>query len=144
VSDPSQPAGVTGIDLHEERLAPRAETFDAGSIRARKQVDHVRAERQFSTNEEDAHVERLAAAEGDSGQVETLPDGSISIPLFEERLVVEKRLFVKERIIVRKQVAVRDHKVSADLASERLVIDADDSIADRVVDGRGANGATGV
>jgi stress response protein YsnF len=52
---------------------------------------------------EHAEVERQAPADpsADSGEVEVLPDGSLSIPVFEEELVVQKRLVVRERIIVR-------------------------------------------
>ena len=38
--------------------------------------------------------------EADSGEVELNGDGSISVPIFEERLVVEKRLVVTRRILV--------------------------------------------
>lgn len=46
-------------------------------------------------------VDRAAAYDQDSGQIETLADGSILIPVFEEQLVITKRLVVKEREIVR-------------------------------------------
>ena len=39
--------------------------------------------------------ERIAAEEGDSGEVELLDDGSVSIPVFEEVLIVTKRLVVR-------------------------------------------------
>jgi len=64
---------------------------------------------------EHADLEREAPEEGDSGEVEVLPDGSISIPVFEEELVVEKRLVVRERVIVRKQMVSEDRVVEADL-----------------------------
>ena len=38
--------------------------------------------------------------EADSGEVELNGDGSISVPIFEERLVVEKRLVVARRLLV--------------------------------------------
>ena len=37
----------------------------------------------------------LDDVDADSGEVETLPDGSISIPVFEEQLVITKRLVVR-------------------------------------------------
>jgi len=75
--------------------------------------------------EELEEVGRTPAAERDSGQIETLPDGSISIPILEEELVVTKRVVVRERVILRKRVAVEDRVVRAQLRGERLVIDAD-------------------
>jgi stress response protein YsnF len=57
--------------------------------------------------------------------VETLPDGSVSIPVFEEQIVVTKRLVVRERVIVRKHTVYEDHVVTADLRRERLEVVAD-------------------
>jgi stress response protein YsnF len=71
----------------------------------------------------------------DSGEIITLPDGSVSIPVFEEVLVVEKRRRVRERIIVRKETVVEDYVVEADLRKERVSVEADDDVADRVTDG---------
>jgi hypothetical protein len=67
----------------------------------------------------------VAANEGDSGEVEVLPDGSVSVPVLEEELVVTKRVVVKERIIVRKQVESETRTVEADLARERVEITED-------------------
>jgi uncharacterized protein (TIGR02271 family) len=81
---------------------------------------------------EHADVRRVAPNIVDSGQVETLPDGSISIPVFEERLVVEKRLVVTERVIIRKWSANEDQEVQAELRRERIEIEVDPEIGDRV------------
>lgn len=56
----------------------------------------------------------------DSGEVEYLPDGSISIPIIEEELVVTKRLVVRERIIIRKEHDVRHQRIEAELRREVL------------------------
>jgi len=42
------------------------------------------------------------AGDYDSGEIEYLDDGSVSIPIIDEELVVYKRLVVRERVIVRK------------------------------------------
>jgi len=81
---------------------------------------------------EHAEFEREAPLEGDSGEVEVLPDGSVSIPVFEEELVIEKRLVVRERVIVRKHTVTEEHLVEADLRRERVEVEADSEIADRV------------
>lgn len=119
----------------EEELDVATRSHEAGRVRARKVVDHERVEQVVPVGVEHAETERVAAVEGDSGQVETLPDGSMSIPVFEERLVVEKRLVVRERIILRKHTVYEDQRVTADLARERVEIEADDAVADRVVPG---------
>ncbi len=72
--------------------------------------------------------ERVPVAEGDSGEIETLADGSRSIPLYEEELVVTKRTVLRERVIVRKQIMARTQRVEAELRRERVEIDADDEV----------------
>jgi len=39
----------------------------------------------------------------DSGRVETLPDGSVSIPVLEEQVVASTRTIVRERVVVRRR-----------------------------------------
>lgn len=64
-----------------------------------------------------------AADEYDSGEVETLPDGAISIPLLEERAVVTKRMFVRERIVIRKDVETRTETISDEVRRERAEVE---------------------
>ncbi|HWE54603.1 MAG TPA: YsnF/AvaK domain-containing protein [Acidimicrobiales bacterium] len=120
----------------EDQLLTGTKTVEAGSVRLRKDIEYQQVYRTVPADTELADIERREAEEGDSGEVVSLPDGSVSIPLFEERLVVEKRLFVKERIIVRKQVSVVEHVISAELGREHLTVEADPAVADRVVDAR--------
>ena len=81
---------------------------------------------------EQADVDRAAVGEADSGEIETLPDGSVSIPVFEEQLVIERRLVVRERIIVRKTVVTEEVPVTADLRRERVEVDGDAEVAEAV------------
>ena len=74
---------------------------------------------------EDADVERVAVGEGDSGEIEELPDGSVSIPVFEEELVVTKRRVLRERIIVRKRVVTEHETIPADLRRERVEVEVE-------------------
>jgi stress response protein YsnF len=73
--------------------------------------------------EELGEPERVAPNEQDSGQVETLPDGSISIPILEEELVITKRVNVRERVILRKRVSTREQLVRDELRRERVEIE---------------------
>jgi uncharacterized protein (TIGR02271 family) len=75
--------------------------------------------------------------DADDGQVWHLPDGSVSVPVFEEELVVTKRRVVRERIVVRKERVTEIQTVEADLRRERVELDVDDSVADRVEDSEG-------
>jgi uncharacterized protein (TIGR02271 family) len=56
----------------------------------------------------------------------------VSIPLFEERLIVQKQLVVIERVIIRKHRTTEDHQIEADLRREHIEIDVDPKISDRV------------
>lgn len=116
----------------EEELDVATRQREAGRVRARKVVDHEQVERTVPVGTEHAETQRVPAAEGDSGQVETLADGSLSIPVFEEQLVVEKRLVVRERIIVRKHTVYEDRRVTADLRRERVEVEVDEEVMDRV------------
>jgi len=98
----------------------------------RRVVDVERAETVVPVGTEHADLERHPVTEADSGEVEVLADGSVSIPVFQEELVIEKRLVVRERVIVRKRTVTEDRLVEADLRRERVEIDVDPEVADRV------------
>ncbi len=133
----------------EEELAVGTTTREAGSLRVRKEVDTYPIEKSLERHSERiAGVEdRVPAAEGDSGEVETLPDGSISIPVFEEELVVTKRVVVRERVIIRKSTVIDEHRIETELRKERVEIEADPGVlADehQEVTGEAAGHPTGV
>jgi uncharacterized protein (TIGR02271 family) len=91
---------------------------------------------ELTRSEERLHVgterEKVGAARAvkrvDTENVETLPDGSLSIPVFEEQIVVTKRLVVRERVVVRKHTVYEDHVVTADLKRERLEVQGDEGV----------------
>jgi uncharacterized protein (TIGR02271 family) len=111
---------------HEERLDVGTEMEETGRVHVRKHVESHPVE--YSVPRDVEHVdtnERIAAEEGDSGEVEVLDDGSVSIPVFEEVLVVTKRLVVRERVIVRKRTVVDEYKLQTELRREQVTVDAD-------------------
>ena len=108
---------------HEEELAITKQTHEIGSVRVDKHVETTPVSQQVDREVEHADTERVAATEGDSGLVETLPDGSVSIPVFEEELVITKRRVLRERIIVRKRVVTETETIQADLQRERVEVD---------------------
>ena len=59
----------------------------------------------------------------DSGEIETLADGSISIPILEEELVLTKRVVVRERIIIHKDSTVDRRHIETELRKERVVVE---------------------
>ena len=111
---------------HEEELEVGTNEAVSGVVGARKTTETDHVVELVPRGIEDADVERVAADEGDSGEIETLPDGSVSVPLFEEELVITKRLVVRERVIIRKRTTTDEHRVEADLRRERIEIEGDD------------------
>jgi uncharacterized protein (TIGR02271 family) len=133
----------TALVRHEEELDLRTRSVDAGAVRARKGVEtRNHSELVPRQVEHFDDVERVAAGENDSGGIETLPDGSVSIPILEEELVVSKRLVVRERVVIRKRTETEQHRVEAELGRERVELDADEGVelADEIDDSESQGG----
>ncbi len=114
---------------HEEELQLGREATEAGSVRVRKQVESRTVEEVVPLQVEHFdEVEEREPNEQDSGEIETLPDGSISIPILEEELVVTKRTVVRERVVIRKRTETEQRRVEAELRKERVDIDADPGV----------------
>jgi uncharacterized protein (TIGR02271 family) len=150
-SDPTDPADGTrpgppqersaDVRLSEEQLRVDTEQAEVGRVRARKTLDTEHVEERVSRGVEQADTERTGPLEGgDSGEVITLADGSLSIPVLEEQIVVEKRWVVRERVVVRKHTVYEDHLVQAELQRERLDVDVEGDVR---VTGDGAEGPAG-
>ena len=112
---------------HEEELKVDVVDREIGSVSARKRVahEHVREIVPRSIEHFD-QVERTSAHDGDSGEVEVLPDGSVSIPILEEELVVEKRTVVRERVVLRKRTETRHEQIDATVRKERVDVEGVD------------------
>ena len=138
------------LTVSEERLRVDSEREQIGSARAVKHVDVEHATTRVERGTEHADLERAVVddIDADSGEVETLEDGSMSIPVFEEQLVITKRLVVRERVIIRKHTVYEEQVVSADLRRERLEVEAvgdavvEDPSSDRYAGVREASGRT--
>ena len=116
----------------EEQLHVHLADTEVGRVRARKVHDTYHVDEVVPRQVEHAEVERVAVDGTDSGEVETLPDGSVSIPVFEERIVVQKQLVVRERVILRKYRTTEDQRIEADLRRERVEVETTPATADRV------------
>ena len=130
MSRTTQKSDAPEVVRTEEELRVVNETERLGTARAVKHVDTERVETRVQRGSEhaDTEVVAVADAEADSGEVETLPDGSLSIPVFEEQIVVTKRLVVRERVVIRKHTVYEDQVVSAELKRERLEVQGDDGV----------------
>jgi stress response protein YsnF len=125
-NDPDQTVEVTA---HQERTVIETEVEESGRLRVKKHVETVPVEQVVPRSVE--HVDtsqRSTPTEGDTGEVLTLEDGSVSIPIFEEVLVVTKKLVVRERIIVRKETVVDEYVLRTELRREHATVEADDSV----------------
>jgi uncharacterized protein (TIGR02271 family) len=116
------------IIRHEEEAGVEKRSHVIGFLRARRRTKRVKVREDLPVDFERLAQERVPVAEGDSGEIETLPDGSLSIPLYEEELVVTKRTVLRERVIVRKQIASRTERIEAELRREQVEMDADDDV----------------
>jgi uncharacterized protein (TIGR02271 family) len=118
---------------HEEELEIGKQVRSLGALRARKSVEPEGVHEVAEKKTERAWLEHTDPNEADSGKIETLPDGSVSIPLFEEQLVITKRLVVRERVIVRKEVVTEEQRIDEEVRRERLEIEADPGIEVREI-----------
>ena len=124
--------GEVSVVRSEEHLDVGTVEREAGKVRIRKDVETVPYDEVVSYLAEVADVERVGPDPDDSGEIETLPDGTLSIPVIEEQLVVEKRRVVVERVLVRKRQETREQRVTTELQRERVTVEADAAIEDRV------------
>jgi uncharacterized protein (TIGR02271 family) len=126
------PDHATLIRFEETAEARPGGWRGVGFLRARKQIDAVTVEETIPAAVEDVDVERVPVSDGDPGGVETLPDGGVSIPIYEEQVVVTKRVVLKERVVIRKRITEVVEPVRAELRRERVEIDVDEDVRDRV------------
>jgi uncharacterized protein (TIGR02271 family) len=128
-SDGDSPGDDPVVLRLEEEAEVHPEARESGSVHVSRRVETHPVSTTVPRRREDVSIEHAPAAEEDSGEVETLPDGSVSIPVLEEEIVITRRTVVRERVIVRKKVVTEYEDVSVDLRRERVAIDADDQAA---------------
>jgi uncharacterized protein (TIGR02271 family) len=115
----------TSLVRHEEEVDVGTRWNEVGVARLRREVESRTVREQYPREVEEIAHERVPVTEGDSGEIEELPDGSVSIPLFEEELVVTKRQVLRERVIVRKELVSDWETVEVELRREHIAFDED-------------------
>jgi len=119
---------ATAIRSEEELTVDRVREA-AGAVGVRKHVETFTVEDDVPRQRESfGDVDRIDAMANDSGEIEVLEDGSVSIPILEEQLVVSRRLVVRERLIVRKVTETEVERIRAELRRERIEIQDDDGL----------------
>lgn len=138
-----QGRGSSGPSLmrQEEELGTTTRSVPDGIIRARKSVQMIRVDESVPRLIQYADASRIAPDVEDSGEIETLEDGSISIPILEEQILVTKRTVVRERIIIRKRVETEDVPVQATLRREHVDVESDEPLEIRDSDNAAARRA---
>jgi uncharacterized protein (TIGR02271 family) len=121
--DPDAQGRAAEVVRHEEELRVGTVPVEAGVVRVRKRVRSEPVTEVIELGVEHAELERVPAEPDDTGEVETLPDGSISVPVLEEELVVTRRTVVRERVIVRKRLEVEARELSDVLRIEEVEVD---------------------
>jgi uncharacterized protein (TIGR02271 family) len=145
VSDPPEaPAGSGGGDRPgeepgrdapielvrtEEELVVGMRAQPAGSVRVRTEVETHHVRHLVPVSAEEVEIFEVEVPEGaeDSGQVETTPEGDLSVPVVEERLFVVRRPVVTKRVIVRRVSRPAGRRpVEGDLRAQRVIVEDPD------------------
>ena len=123
---------ATVIRFEEDAEARPGGWRGVGFLRARTRIETATVDEAMLRQTQEVDLERVPPTEDDAGGVQTLPDGGVSIPIYEERLVVRKEVVLKERLVVRKKIVTEKEQVQTEIRREQVEVDIDDSIADRV------------
>jgi uncharacterized protein (TIGR02271 family) len=116
----------TTLVRHEEEASVGKRWLGVGAAHLRHDVERGNVRADYPREREQIAQERFPVSENDSGKIETLADGSISVPLFEEELVVTKRTVLRERVVIRKESVTDWETVEAELRREHISFETDD------------------
>ena len=120
------PGDSHSLVRHEEELRVEPRMREIGNLHAVKRVETERVERVVDRDVEHFEtVDRQPVTDDDDGEIAVLEDGSISIPVFEEVLVVEKRPIIRERIVIKKESEAERYRVETRLRRERIEADSE-------------------
>ncbi|MEJ7569022.1 MAG: YsnF/AvaK domain-containing protein [Gaiellaceae bacterium] len=125
---PPETPDTAVVIRHEEVANVETRWRGVGSVRAKKRVDTLKVNELIERNHERVELERVPVEDGDAGGIETLADGSISIPVYEERLVVTKEVVLTERVLIRKHVETVNERVRDELRKERVEIETEGDV----------------
>jgi uncharacterized protein (TIGR02271 family) len=118
---------ATEMVRSEEELSVDTRLRSYGTARLTKTIELEEVERLIPVHADflETHEIDVADPDSDSGQVEHAANGDISVPVFEERLVVEKRLVVAKRVVLsRERRVIGEQQVRDVLRRERIEVNA--------------------
>lgn len=104
----------------------RVNWIEDDTINVRTHIEAIDVDEAVSRSVVYGEVSHEEPEEEDDGLVHELPDGSISIPVLEEQIVVTKRTVVRERIVVRRRTETEVVHVRDRLHRDEIEVDAND------------------
>ena len=111
----------------EQRFAPGEAEFAAGTswsqgddVRLRKWVESDAIRDEVTRQVGSVETEHVATDEVDDGEVHELSDGTLSIPVFEEQIVLSRRTVVRERILLKRKVVAESVEVNTEVRREEF------------------------
>ena len=126
LDDPAwKESGGAVVVRHEEEPTLWRRRGVAGLLRARRRMRVEPASANLPVELERLVQQRVPPEADDDGHVRRLPDGSISIPVYREELVVTKRTVLAERIVIRKESYTELRRVRAELRTEHVEIETE-------------------
>ncbi len=137
--EPFRTDAAPGAPFHDESFQAGTSWTHGDEVQLRKWVEsqpfHGEVERRVGSVDAD-HV---PAEPADDGEIHELDDGTLSIPVFEEQIVVTRRTVVRERVLLRREVVAETVEVNEELRREEFELEARDG---RPVDVRPARRAS--
>jgi uncharacterized protein (TIGR02271 family) len=116
-----------------ERLGTREEHFQAGTswthgddVTVRKWVETTSFHEDVPRNVDTIDAEHVPPEPADDGEIHELSDGTLSIPIFEEQIVISRRTVVRERLLLRRQIIAETVEVNEEVRREQFDLSAED------------------
>jgi uncharacterized protein (TIGR02271 family) len=121
---------ASGADIGDERLTRTEEELrigkrevTRGEVRIGKHVETEHVSEPVTRRREEVVIERRPVGSDTPGDVATIGEAEVRIPLMEEELVVDKRAVVKEELVVGKRVVEERDVVEAEIRKEQFDIE---------------------
>ena len=114
----------------------KVQWIDDDTVRVHTRVESFEVDEPIARSVVFGEVHREEPDEEDDGEVHELADGSISIPVLEEQIVVTKRTVVRERIVVRKRTESEVVRIRDQVHREEIHVEADETYEIRRTPGR--------
>jgi uncharacterized protein (TIGR02271 family) len=114
------------LTRHEETLNVATEWVDDDRVRIRKSIETVPVTEDVNRSIVFMDTEHVPAADEDDGQVHELEDGTLSIPVLEEQIVVTRRTVVRERLLVHRHIESERVTIEDEVRREHVEVELED------------------